>query len=175
MTTYPQLFRLRQQFEGPVVEDVAAEVEQQLASLSLSEKIQPGQSVAITAGSRGIANIHIIIRGISQHLKALGAEPFIVPAMGSHGGATADGQKRVLANYGISEETMGCPLKSDIEPELIAETPDGLPVYVDQNALRADHIVVVNRVKPHTDFEGDIGSGLMKMLAFIFLVVVITY
>jgi hypothetical protein len=91
--------------------------------------------------------------------------PFIIPAMGSHGGATSEGQLRVLSHYGITEESMGCPVRSDIEPEHIAETDDGLPVYVDRNALQADYIVPVNRIKPHTDFEGAIGSGLMKMMA----------
>ena len=102
MTSYPQLFRLRQQFEGPVVEDVAAEVEHQLAALSLSEKIQPGQSVAITAGSRGIANIPLITRTVVDIIKEAGGEPFLLPAMGSHGGATAEGQIGVLASYGFN-------------------------------------------------------------------------
>ena len=164
MTTYPQLFRLRQQFEGPVVEDVAAEVEQQLASLSLSEKIQPGQSVAITAGSRGIANIHIIIRGISQHLKALGAEPFIVPAMGSHGGGTAEGQQQIIESYGITEEFCGCPIRASMDTVIVCNAAEGFPVHFDQQASGADHVFVCGRVKPHTGFHGDIESGLMKMM-----------
>lgn len=164
MTTYPQLFRLRQQFEGPVVEDVAAEVEQQLASLSLSEKIQPGQSVAISAGSRGIANIHIIIRGISQHLKALGAEPFIVPAMGSHGGGTAEGQQQIIESYGITEEFCGCPIRASMDTVVVCNAAEGFPVHFDQQASEADHVFVCGRVKPHTGFHGDIESGLMKMM-----------
>ncbi len=164
MTSYPQLFRLRQQFEGPVVEDVAVEVEQQLASLSLSEKIQPGQSVAITAGSRGIANIHIIIRGISQHLKALGAEPFIVPAMGSHGGGTAEGQQQIIESYGITEEFCGCPIRASMETVVVCNAAEGFPVHFDQQASGADHVFVCGRVKPHTGFHGDIESGLMKMM-----------
>ena len=164
MTSYPQLFRLRQQFEGPVVEDVAVEVEQQLASLSLSEKIQPGQSVAITAGSRGIANIHIIIRGISQHLKALGAEPFIVPAMGSHGGGTAEGQQQIIESYGITEEFCGCPIRASMETVVGCNAAEGFPVHFDQQASGADHVFVCGRVKPHTGFHGDIESGLMKMM-----------
>ena len=164
MTTYPQLFRLRQQFEGPVVEDVAAEVEQQLASLSLSEKIQPGQSVAISAGSRGIANIHIIIRGISQHLKALGAEPFIVPAMGSHGGGTAEGQQQIIESYGITEEFCGCPIRASMDTVIVCNAAEGFPVHFDQQASGADHVFVCGRVKPHTGFHGDIESGLMKMM-----------
>jgi len=164
MTSYPQLFRLRQQFEGPVVEDVAAEVEHQLAALSLSEKIQPGQSVAITAGSRGIANIHIIIRGIAQHLKALGAEPFIVPAMGSHGGGTAEGQQQIIESYGITEEFCGCPIRASMETVVVCDAAEGFPVHFDQQAFGADHVFVCGRVKPHTGFHGDIESGLMKMM-----------
>ncbi len=164
MTSYPQLFRVRQQFEGPVVEDVAAEVENQLASLSLSEKIQPGQSVAITAGSRGIANIHIIIRGIAQHLKALGAEPFIVPAMGSHGGGTAEGQQQIIESYGITEEFCGCPIRASMDTVVVCDATEGFPVHFDEQAFQADHVFVCGRVKPHTGFHGDIESGLMKMM-----------
>jgi hypothetical protein len=164
MTNYPQLFRLRQQFEGPVVDDVAGEVEQQLASLALAEKIQPGQSVAITAGSRGIANIQIIIRGICQHLKALGAEPFIVPAMGSHGGGTAAGQQQIIESYGITEEFCGCPIRASMETVVVCRVEEGFPVHFDQLASEADHVFVCGRVKPHTGFHGDIESGLMKMM-----------
>ena len=164
MTNYPQLFRLRQQFEGPVVDDVAGEVEQQLASLALAEKIQPGQSVAITAGSRGIANIEIIIRGICQHLTALGAEPFIVPAMGSHGGGTAAGQQQIIESYGITEEFCGCPIRASMDTVVVCEAEEGFPVHFDQQASEADHVFVCGRVKPHTGFHGDIESGLMKMM-----------
>ena len=164
MTSYPQLFRVRQQFEGPVVEEVAAEVENQLASLSLSEKIQPGQSVAITAGSRGIANIHIIIRGIAQHLKALGADPFIVPAMGSHGGGTAEGQQQIIESYGITEEFCGCPIRASMNTVVVCDAAEGFPVHFDEQAFQADHVFVCGRVKPHTGFHGDIESGLMKMM-----------
>jgi hypothetical protein len=164
MSTYPQLFRLRQKFEGPVVEDVAGELENQLASLSLSEKIQPGQSVAISAGSRGIANIHIIIRGISQHLKALGAKPFIVPSMGSHGGGTAEGQQQIIESYGITEEFCECPIRASMETVVVCDAEEGFPVYFDRHAYEADHVFVCGRVKPHTGFHGDIESGLMKMM-----------
>ncbi|MCP4812077.1 MAG: DUF2088 domain-containing protein, partial [Planctomycetaceae bacterium] len=164
MTTYPQFFRLRQKFEGPVVEDVAGEVERQLSALSLSETIQPGQSVAISAGSRGIANIHIIIRGISQHLKALGAEPFIVPSMGSHGGGTAEGQQQIIESYGITEEFCECPIRASMETVVVCDAEEGFPVHFDRHAYEADHVFVCGRVKPHTGFHGDIESGLMKMM-----------
>ena len=164
MSKYPQLFRLRQKFEGPVIEDVVGEVERQLASLSLSERIQPGESVAISAGSRGIANIHVIIRGIAQHLQGLGAKPFIVPAMGSHGGGTAEGQQQIIESYGITEEFCGCPIHSSMDTVVVCNADEGFPVHFDQQALNADHVFVCGRVKPHTGFHGDIESGLMKMM-----------
>ena len=126
--------------------------------------IQPGQSVAITAGSRGIANIHIIIKSIVDHLKGLGAEPFVVPAMGSHGGATAEGQQGIVEGYGITEDYVGCPIRSSMETVIVCDAKEGFPVHFDKNAYGADHVVVCGRVKPHTTFVGDIESGLMKMM-----------
>ena len=164
MTDYPQMFRVRQKFEGPVVEDVAGEVAQQLASLDLSGTIKPGESVAISAGSRGIANIHIIIRGIVEHLKSLGAEPFIVPAMGSHGGGTAEGQQQIIESYGITEEFCGCAIRASMETVVVCDAEEGFPVHFDRHAYEADHVFVCGRVKPHTGFHGDIESGLMKMM-----------
>ncbi len=112
---YPQFFRVRQKLPRPRLDDVAGEVLRQLARLNLGQKIKPAQSVAITAGSRGIANIAVITRAIVDHLKTFGAKPFIVPAMGSHGGGTAQGQREVLESYGISEEICGCPISSGME------------------------------------------------------------
>jgi len=120
--------------------------------------------VAITAGSRGITNIEIIIRGICQHLKALGAEPFIVPAMGSHGGGTAAGQQQIIESYGITEEFCGCPIRASMDTVVVCEAEEGFPVHFDQQASEADHVFVCGRVKPHTGFHGDIESGLMKMM-----------
>ncbi|MBT5872436.1 MAG: [Fe-S]-binding protein [Candidatus Latescibacteria bacterium] len=162
---FPKMSRIRQKFDAPIVADIPATTQRETSRMIAQRGMLEGQSVAVATGSRGVSNIGLIVHNTVISLQNAGLKPFIVPAMGSHGGATPEGQLRVLAHYGIDEENMGCPLKSDIEPELIAETEDGLPVYVDKNALGADHIVVVNRVKPHTDFEGDIGSGLMKMLA----------
>jgi len=162
---YPNIARLRQHFEAPVVQDIPGTTQAEAGRMIKEAGMKAGGTVAVAAGSRGITNYGTIVRNTVIALQNAGMEPFIVPAMGSHGGATSEGQLRVLAHYGITETGMGCPLKSDIEPELIAETDDGLPVFVDRNALQADHIVFVNRVKPHTDFEGDIGSGLMKMMA----------
>ncbi|MFP6750064.1 MAG: lactate racemase domain-containing protein [Pirellulaceae bacterium] len=164
MSDYPNIFRLRQLFDAPEVGDVAGEVENQLSRLQLAEKIQPGQTVAISAGSRGIANIHIIIKAVADHLRSLGAEPFIVPAMGSHGGGTAEGQQGIIEGYGITEEFCQCPIKASMETVIVCDAKEGFPVHFDKHAYGADHVVVVGRVKPHTNFNGDIESGLMKML-----------
>ena len=164
MPAYPKLFRVRQKFEAPRVADVAAEVRQEFARLPLAERVQPGQSVAITAGSRGIANIHLIIKATVDHFKSLGAKPFIVPAMGSHGGGTAEGQRHILEGYGITEEFCGCPIRASMETVIVCQTAEGFPVHFDRCAYEADHVVVVGRIKPHTDFVGDIESGLMKMM-----------
>ncbi len=164
MKSYPQIFRVRQKFQTPAVKDVAAEVEAQLTRLGLGRRVRPGQSVAIGAGSRGIANFPVILRAIVDHLKGLGARPFVVPAMGSHGGGTAEGQLGVLHSYGITEASLGCPIRSSMETVVVCQTAEGFPVYFDRHAFEADHVVVCNRVKPHTRFVGDIESGLMKML-----------
>lgn len=164
MSNYPRIFRVRQTFEGPRVDDVAGAVERQLSELSLGEKIQPGQTVAISAGSRGISHIDVIIRAIVQHVQRLGGSPFIVPAMGSHGGGTAEGQRKILEGYGITEEFCGCPIRASMETVIVCEAAEGFPVHFDRHAWQADHVIVCGRVKPHTGFVGDIESGLMKMM-----------
>lgn len=164
MPAYPQIFRLRQSFERPRVADAAGEVDAQLAQLALQDRIQPGQSVAITAGSRGIANVHVIVKAIVDHLRRLGAQPFIVPAMGSHAGGTAEGQRKLIEAYGITEEFCGCPIRSSMDTVVVCQAREGFPVHFDRFAAEADHVVVCGRVKPHTDFAGDVESGLMKML-----------
>ena len=161
---YPQVFRLRQRFDSPGVGDAPSAVHNQLARLDLGRKVRPGQSVAVTAGSRGVANVAVILRAIVDHLKGLGAQPFIVPAMGSHGGATAQGQQEVLHSYGITEASLGCPIRAGMETVVVCRAAEGFPVYFDRHAFEADHVVVCNRVKPHTRFVGDVESGLMKML-----------
>jgi hypothetical protein len=164
MPLFPKIFRVRQTFEAPRVADVAGEVHQQLARLSLAQKVRPGQSIAITAGSRGIAQIAVILRAIVDHLKSLDGRPFIVPAMGSHGGGTAEGQRQVLEAYGICEASVGCPIRAGMETVVVGRAAEGFPIHIDRLAYEADHILVCNRVKPHTMFAGDIESGLMKML-----------
>lgn len=161
---FPKLFRLRQQFSGPQISDVPAEVHRQLSGLMLQRKITPGQRVAITAGSRGITQIAVIVKAIVDHVKELGAQPFIVPAMGSHGGATVAGQVEVLATYGVTPETCGCPILASMETVVVCQSPEGFDVHFDRHAFEADHVIVCGRVKPHTDFDGEIQSGLMKMM-----------
>jgi hypothetical protein len=162
---YPTMARIKQHFDTHSIQDIPAAVRSELAKINLRDIIAPGDNVAITGGSRGIANIAIILAEVVSELKKIDAKPFIVPTMGSHGGATAEGQIKILEHYGITEEAMGAPIKSSMEVVKIGATSDGVPVQVDKNASQADHIVVVNRVKPHTDFKGEIESGLMKMMA----------
>ncbi len=160
-----RLARYRQRFPRPRVEDVAQEVRRQMRALHLAERVEPGTEVAITAGSRGIAGIPVILREVAGFFKHLGASPFFVAAMGSHGGGTAEGQRQVLRQLGITEEAVGAPVRVAAEAELIGEAPGGYPVYCDALARRAGAVFVVNRVKPHTAFRGSIESGLLKMLA----------
>jgi len=164
MRQYPQVFRLRQKFHAPQVNDIAGTVDCELTRLQLGRKVLRGQSVAISAGSRGVASIAAVIKAIADHLKGLGAKPFVVPAMGSHGGATAEGQRGVIESYGITEQFVGCPIRSSMDTVVVCRTVEGFPVYFDCHAFEADHVVVCNRIKPHTRFVGDIESGLMKML-----------
>lgn len=164
MEPFPQIFRLRQKFDRPQVSDIPGEVQSQLAGLNLNEKVKEGDTVAITAGSRGIANISVIIRSAVQYLQSIGAKPFIVPAMGSHGGGTAEGQQQVLEHYGITEDFCGCPIRASMETVIVCNAAEGFPVHFDKQAYGADHVLVVGRVKPHTKFAGSIESGLMKMM-----------
>jgi hypothetical protein len=160
----PKMYRIRQKVDPPVVADVASAVRAEIHKLQLERRMKPGARVAVTAGSRGVANIAAILRTTCDCLRELGAQPFIVPAMGSHGGATAEGQLTVLARYGVTPESMGVPILSSMETVEIGRMPWGFPVYVDKHAFEADHIVLVNRIKPHTNFRAHVESGLMKML-----------
>jgi Lactate racemase N-terminal domain len=161
---YPRMLRLRQNFPRPKVENIPAAARAALQPLGLAARIKPGQSVALTAGSRGIANIPLILKSVAQHLRDLGAQPFLVPAMGSHGGGTAEGQRAVLESYGITEAFVGAPIRASMDVVEVGKTPEGWPVYLDKIASQADHIGVVARVKPHTNYHGPIESGLMKMM-----------
>ena len=162
---FPKIFRLRQTFDAACVEDVAGEVHRELARLELGEKIRPGQSVAITAGSRGIDRIAVITRAIVEHFKQLGAKPFIVPAMGSHGGGTAQGQRELVESYGVTKSFVGCPIRSSTETVIVGRAAEGFDIHFDKIAFEADHVMICNRVKPHTGFMvGQLESGLVKML-----------
>ena len=161
---YPRIVRIRQFFERPRVADIPAAVASALESLDLSRRIKAGQTVALTAGSRGIANIPLILRSTAAFLKKLGARPFLVPAMGSHGGGTAEGQRRILESYDITEEFVGVPIRASMETVQVGLTAEGFPVLLDRLASEADHIGVIARVKPHTGFHGPLESGLMKMM-----------
>jgi hypothetical protein len=159
-----QLFRVRQNWPRPRVDEVSGEVNRQLAALSLGDIVRPGRSVAVAVGSRGISQIAEIARAVVQHLQSIGAKPFIVPAMGSHGGATAEGQRRILESYGVTEKSCGCPIRASMETIVAATAVEGFPIHFDRLAAEADHVVLCARVKPHTTFTGRIESGLMKML-----------
>jgi len=156
------LAKVRQHFPRPQVEDVSSEITQQM--IRLSGHIRPGMSVAITAGSRGINNIALILQTIVKTLRIMGAEPFIVSAMGSHGGGTVSGQKSILHNLVITPERIGAPLKITSDAVEIDTTPSGHILYIDSEAMKADGILLVNRIKPHTALGDNMASGLLKML-----------
>lgn len=160
----PKMIPVRQNFPRPKVEDIPAAVRQALEDEGVLSRILPGARVAITGGSRGIANINVIYRELAAICKERGAKPFIFPAMGSHGGATAEGQEGVLRHLGATEEFCGCPIISSMETDHIGYTAkNNLPVYIDHEANTADAIILVNRIKLHTSFRGPVESGLAKM------------
>lgn len=160
----PKVYRIRQNFQSSRIEDVPEAVLSELPKINLDKVVKPGESVAITVGSRGIANIASIIKSTIDYLKSIDAVPFIVPAMGSHGGGTAEGQAQVIAAYGITAETMGVEIRSSMETVIVDTTSHGIPVHFDKHAYEADHVLICGRVKPHTRFVGDIESGLHKMM-----------
>jgi len=160
----PKMYRIRQKFDDTQVENIDETVASALRRLSLSG-FKPGHRVAITAGSRGIADMADILKAVVIFLKDRHTQPFIFPAMGSHGGATAEGQLAVLEQLGVTESYLKAPILSSMDAVEVARTENDVPVFVDKNALAADHIVVINRIKSHTKFKGPIESGLMKMMA----------
>ncbi|CAM3442982.1 lactate racemase domain-containing protein [Marinicrinis lubricantis] len=161
----PKMLKIRQRFNDDKLADPIAVVKKECRKPGAVDSIQPGQQVAVCVGSRGINHIADITKAVLEEIIAMGAHPFIVPCMGSHGGATAEGQAEVLHHLGIDEQTMGVPVRSTMEVVKIDQMPNGLPVYVDKYASEADAIVVINRVKPHTAFRGKIESGIMKMIS----------
>ncbi len=164
-TPLPPLTRVRQLWHTQPLADVAGHVHRQLDAAGLRAQLRPGARIAITAGSRGIRDMPLVLRSCVEWLRAADAEPFIVPAMGSHGGATAEGQVRLLAGLGVSPETMGCPIHSSMDVIELGRIADGTPVFIDRHAAEADGVLLVNRIKAHTSFKADIESGLAKMAA----------
>lgn len=161
----PRVVRVRQRFERPLLGDPQGELLARLRASGVLAGVAQGMRIAIAVGSRGIANQPLLVRGLVAELKRAGATPFIVPAMGSHGGATATGQKAMLEGLGISEEGVGAPIRSSMETVLLGEAGADLPVYLDRYAYEADGIILVNRIKPHVSFRGAYESGLAKMIA----------
>jgi len=157
--------KVRQIFDQPEIRDVPTKIREELGNKRLSDRVKPGQRITVTAGSRGIANIPLILGTVVAELKAAGAKPFLLTAMGSHGGATPEGQIEVLHSLGITEESVGAPIEAGMEVETVGYLPDGVEIFLSRVALKADGIFVVGRVKPHTDFKGEIESGLLKMMA----------
>ncbi len=161
----PNVVPVRQEFDRPRVEDVTKEVVEQLRRSGILSGLGTGARVAVTAGSRGIANLPEIVAAAVGEIRRSGAVPFIIPAMGSHGGATAEGQRAMLEGLGITEASVGAPVESSMEVIEIGRTADGLPVAIDRNAAAADAVLILNRVKPHVAYRGRYESGLLKMLA----------
>jgi hypothetical protein len=162
---FPHMMRIRQTFDDTALDDIPREITRQLTNLKLESSVKKGQTVAVACSSRGLANYGVIVKTVISFLKQLKLDPFLIPAMGSHGAATAAGQKRVLEHLGINEAAVAAPIRSSLEIVQIGETEENIPVYLDRLASEADHIVLINRIKKHTEFEHDFESGLLKMMA----------
>ncbi|MFC5649147.1 lactate racemase domain-containing protein [Paenibacillus solisilvae] len=161
----PRMAKVKVNFDETRIDDLASELLPKLQREAIAGKVRPGMEIAIAVGSRGLDRLLEITAVTVKFLQDAGAKPFIVPSMGSHGGATGEGQREVLAHLGITKETVGCEIRSSMEVVQIGELPNGLPVFVDQFAAAADGMVVINRIKPHTAFRGEVESGMMKMIS----------
>lgn len=161
----PKMAKVKQHFDDTKVENLEQVLKEKLKQDHIQQKVKPGMEIAIAVGSRGMDRLVDITAATVQYLKDLGATPFIVPSMGSHGGATAEGQREVLAHLGVTEESVKAEIRSSMEVVKLGELPNGLPVYIDKYASKADGIVVINRIKPHTAFRGPVESGIMKMIS----------
>jgi hypothetical protein len=162
---FPRFVVAEQSFPDRAIRNIPEHIRQELGSSDMAARLPKGARLAIGVGSRGISNIATIVKSVVEFWKAQGAEPFIIPAMGSHGAASAEGQSDVLAHYGIHEATMGVPVISSLDVVPLGTTPEGINTFMDKNAFDADGIFLVARVKWHTDFEGSLESGLFKMMA----------
>ncbi|WP_163582510.1 lactate racemase domain-containing protein [Gracilibacillus saliphilus] len=161
----PKMMKVKQYFDDQQIDDLGAELNKQLKQKDIANQIKPGMEVAVAVGSRGLDRLVETTKVTIDFLKEHGAKPFIVPCMGSHGGATGPGQKAVLEHLGVKEEVVGAEIRSSMEVIKIDELENGLPIYIDKIASEADGIVVINRVKPHTAFRGPVESGIMKMIS----------
>ena len=160
----PQMARVRQAFEHHKIDDVAGAVPNEMGREDIKAKVKPGAKIAVGVGSRGVANIDVAVKALIASLKELGADPFIFPAMGSHAGGTSEGQEALLAGYGVTEDKMGAPVRATMDTVVVAELEGGTKVHMDKYAHDADGVVLINRVKPHTSFRGEIESGIVKMM-----------
>jgi uncharacterized protein (DUF362 family) len=160
----PKMVRVRQKFTAPEISDVAEEVWNTITTAGVLNRIDPGDRVAIAVGSRGVSELPSIVRETASAVKSVGGEPFIVPAMGSHGGATASGQEEVLEQLGITYTSVGAPIRSSMEVVQVGRLNNGLPIFTDKYAFEADKVIIINRIKPHTAFRGEVESGLTKMI-----------
>ena len=160
----PQMARVRQAFEHHKIDDVAEAVTNEMGREDIKAKVKPGAKIAVGVGSRGVANIDVAVKALIASLKELGADPFIFPAMGSHAGGTSEGQEALLAGYGVTEDKMGAPVRATMDTVVVAELEGGTKVHMDKYAHDADGVVLINRVKPHTSFRGEIESGIVKMM-----------
>ena len=165
--TSPKMVRIREKYEDDKIDDVKAHLINELDSLEIDRQSLRGKKIALTVGSRGIPSLPVLVRTMCDKLKEWGAEPFIIPAMGSHGGGTVEGNVQILTDYGITEDAMGVPIKASMDVVQVGAINDGAhtPIYCDKNAAEADGIVLFNKVKPHTDFKGYVESGMCKMIA----------
>jgi hypothetical protein len=163
MMRFPKVVKIRRDFPRPRIADVGEALREQCERREIKSRIEPGAEVAITAGSRGISGIDNVLRSLVRILRDAGARPFIIPAMGSHGGATAEGQVEILRSLGVTEESVGAEIRSSMEVVELGQTASGVPVYMDRIASEADGVVIVGRIKQHTDFRSDVESGLSKM------------
>ncbi len=161
MTSFPKMVRVQQNYPAPVKLDIDGVLTREFAAVR--SRIKPGARIAVAVGSRGISNLAAIITSVIKNVKDAGGVPFIIPAMGSHGGATAEGQIEVLGTYHITEAAMGVPIRASMEVKQVGVSEDGVPAFCSVEAANADGVIIVNRIKPHTDFSGELGSGIMKM------------
>jgi len=162
--TIPKMVKVKQNFEDHKIEDVGQAVKNEIIKTEIKNSIVSGSSIAIGVGSRGVANIAIAVKALVESLKDLGAKPFIFPAMGSHGGGTVENQIGLLAGYGVTEENVGAEVKGTMETVVPVTLEDGTKVHMDKYASEADGVILINRVKPHTNFRGEIESGIVKMM-----------